>query len=199
MAELTDDPSARTVAGMQEESEPLRLTYSEDADRAGEPDDVEQLEQWLNERLGSRWDGWHEGHSGVPGVALFAQTKENRDGRTVLTGLLLLGKAITADALRKVPVTAIENSGNLGSGGNWERMQEEKAKLPPLERRPDMSPEEFSQLVAEHFKMWAKYVPHPAAAMAAEWKVKAPTVHSWIREARLRGLLPPARRGKAKG
>jgi hypothetical protein len=59
-----------------------------------------------------------------------------------------------------------------------------------------MSPEQISELVAQHYKTWARGVPHPAAAMAAEANAKLATVHTWIREARLRGYLPPAQRGK---
>ncbi|GGR78477.1 hypothetical protein GCM10010169_23320 [Micromonospora fulviviridis] len=155
-----------------------------------------EVEEWLNERMGPRWMGWYPQHSKVPGAAMFAQTKQSESGRWVLTGLLLLGEAITAEQLRKVPVSALENSTNLSAGDAFDQMRAELDKLPPL-RRDDMAPEDFSRLVAEHFKVWARYVPHPAAAMAAEWKVKPPTVHTWIREARLRGHLPPARRGKS--
>ena len=70
------------------------------------------------------------------------------------------------------------------------------ADLPPLRRSPDLSAEDFSHLVADHYRLWAEAVPNPAAAMAAEHGVKLPTMHGWIREARLRGLLPKAQRGK---
>lgn len=156
----------------------------------------QEVEAWLNERIGPSWVGFTAPNSGVPGVAVFAQFGTNREGRKILTGLLLLSDALTAEQVRKVPVSALENSTNLTEGGAYTTMRAELEKLPPL-RRDDMTPEDFSQLVAEHFKVWARYVPHPAAAMAAEWDVKAPTVHTWIREARLRGQLPPARRGKA--
>lgn len=156
----------------------------------------QEVEKWLNERIGPSWIGFTAPNSGVPGVALFARFKENQQGRQVMTGLLLLADVLTAEQVRKVPVGALENSQNLTAGGAYNRMRAELAELAPL-RRDDMAPEDFSRLVAQHFKVWARYVPHPAAAMAAEWNVKAPTVHTWIREARLRGDLPPARRGKS--
>ena len=74
-------------------------------------------------------------------------------------------------------------------------MRGELAKLPPL-RRGDLSAVEFSALVASHYKIWARYVAKPAAAMANEWDVNGNTVHGWIGDARLRGLLPEAERGK---
>ena len=100
--------------------------------------------------------------------------------------------AITTDRLKSVPVRALENSWNLTKNVD---AREEIRDLPKLER-DGRTPEEFGQLVAEHYKAWAAIVPHPVAAMAADAGVKAPTVHGWVREARLRGFLPPAQRGK---
>lgn len=187
-APLTNDYCGRTLRNVSERE---RLEY----DPQG-PSFVNDLARKLDEIVGPSWEGWHYGDS-VPGAAMFARFVKSESGRYVLAGLLLLGDAITAEQLRKVPVTVLENSTNLSTEDAYATMHEELDRLAPLQRVASMSPEEFSRLVAEHFKVWARYVPHPAAAMAAEWKVKAPTVHTWIREARLRGLLPPARRGKA--
>lgn len=158
----------------------------------GNPD-VPTVEAWLNERFGPRWLGWYAEDSGVRDTALFAQMKQNEAGRWMLTGLLLLGESLTADKLRTVPVTALENSSNLSATQEFRAAVD---ALPPLKRTAEMSPEDFSRLVAEHYNTWARFVPHPAAAIAAEWDAKVPTVHTWIREARLRGFLPPAQRGK---
>lgn len=152
----------------------------------GNPD-VPTVEAWLNERFGPRWLGWYAEDSGVRDTALFAQMKQNEAGRWMLTGLLLLGESLTADKLRTVPVTALENSSNLSATQEFRAAVD---ALPPLKRTAEMSPEDFSRLVAEHYNTWARFVPHPAAAIAAEWDAKVPTVHTWIREARLRGFLP---------
>ncbi|MQA78099.1 MAG: hypothetical protein GEV10_06415 [Streptosporangiales bacterium] len=133
----------------------------------------------------------------MPEAAMFARFEQGSTGRWLLTGVLLLGEAVTADRLRKVPVAALENSWNLTVDGGDFRAEVEA--LPPLKREPGMPPEEFSDLVAQHYTTWARYVAHPADAMAAEHGIKVPTVHTWIREARLRGFLPPARRGKGRG
>jgi hypothetical protein len=153
-----------------------------------------ELESLLKESFGGEfWRVWHEDSSRVPGAQLYAGFTEAPSGRLVLSGLVLLGEALTADMLRKVPVAALENSANIA------RQQEGRAevdRLPPLKRDPSLSAEDFSRLVADHYRAWARIVTHPAAAMAADADVKVPTVHSWIREARLRGHLESGRRGK---
>lgn len=162
---------------------------------------ISTIEEWLVDRLGGSWM-WAGGSDvpedeSVPNQGMFAQFKRSESGRWVLTGLLMLEDALTADKLRGVPVVALENQ--------WNETHERGAftaeleALPDLIRAPDMSPEDFSRLVADHYRIWARFVPHPAAAIAHEWNVKVPTVHTWIREARLRGFLPPAQRGKGKG
>ncbi len=134
--------------------------------------------------------------SAVPEAAVWARYSEAESGRWVLSGLLLLGDSIRGETLRKVPVSVMENSHNLTQRQSDAEAMGPIADLPPLRREPGMTPEAFSQLVAQHYRAWAAVVPSPVAAIAAEWKVKPPTVHGWIREARLRGYLPPARRGK---
>jgi hypothetical protein len=182
-----------------------RLQHPQDAGNPRGRSFVNALTKKLTEEIGPRWSGWHYDVA-VPGAALWAMTEEDADGRWVVTGIVLLAEAVTADMLRKVPIEAIENSTNLGvrledAEGSTvlahDRAHTELAKLPRLERG-DLESEEFSRLVAEHYRVWARYVPHPAAAMAAQADVKPPTMHTWIREARLRGFLPPAKRGKAR-
>jgi hypothetical protein len=108
------------------------------------------------------------------------------NGRRIVTGVRLEADAVTAEMLRKIPFAHIEREAN-----GWA-----DAELPPLRRSPDMAPDAFSALVAAHFKAWARVVPNPGAAMAKASGANPQTVHTWIREARLRGLLPPARRRK---
>jgi len=124
------------------------------------------------------------------GAGLGVLFRRNESGRLVVAGVVLLGEAITAADLRLVPLAAIESSRNLSAG---------VANLPPLRRDPGMTPEAFSQLVAEHYRAWAAVTPRPAAAMAKENGLKLPTIHGWVREARLRGLLPAGNRSKREG
>jgi hypothetical protein len=146
-------------------------------------------EETLHDLFGG--DLWRS-HPGPSGTDLYARYTRTAAGRLVLSGLVLLGDVVTTDVMRKVPVVELENSVNLSR----DDVTKEVRQLPTLERTPGMSPEQISELVAQHYKTWARGVPHPAAAMAAEYGVKVPTIHAWIREARLRGYLPPAQRGK---
>jgi hypothetical protein len=166
--------------------------------KPGDPEPEGYTPQELEERLrewfgGDTWRTWDKGVA-VPGAELYAGYTKTDTGRLVLSGLVLLGDALTADNIHKVPITALENSVNI----SHDTVRQEVDQLPPLTRTPELSPEDFSRLVAEHYRTWARSVPHPAAAMAADAGAKLPTVHTWIREARLRGFLPPAKRGKAK-
>jgi hypothetical protein len=123
---------------------------------------------------------------GRPGVSV--RLAPTRSGRLVVTGVCVEAPAVTADMLRQIPLAAIEREANAARADG--------PVLPALQRG-DLSAEDFSRLVADHFKAWAKAVPNPAAVMAEHAGVKSPTMHTWIRDARLRGLLPPAKRGKA--
>lgn len=154
----------------------------------------ERVIELLSDAFGEGWTLWDSGR-GAPATYVFVQAKTNADGRGVLAGLVLAGDGITAESLRQVPVSVIERVLGERSVGTEKDMRAELAKLPPLERG-DLSAEDFSRLVAAHYKVWARRVPKPAAAMAREWGVNGNTMHGWIREARLRGFLPEAERGK---
>ncbi len=172
---------------------PLKLDYDPDA----ATDDVHEIERFLQRRFGGEWVGMHRGVE-VDGAALFTQTDESESGYQVLTGLVLLGDVrlgdvLTADMLRQVPVSAIENTAN----ATRQQDQFEQVKvLPRLQREADEDAETFSRRVAHYYQAWARLMPHPVAAMAAEYDLKPPTLHAWVREARLRGFLPTGRRGK---
>jgi hypothetical protein len=160
----------------------------------GEAYESRELEQKLKDDFGG--DEWRAFHKGTifPNVGVGAGYTRDENGRLVLSAVILIGDAVTTDIVRRVPVVELENSVNIGPTG----VRDEIDKLPPLQRSPEMSPEDFSRLVARHYTTWARGVPHPVAAMAANAGVKPPTVHTWVREARLRGFLPPAKRGKAR-
>ncbi|WP_433369055.1 hypothetical protein ACQPZX_42740 [Actinoplanes sp. CA-142083] len=161
-----------------------------------DPDDESlllTLTRTLNRETNLRWGGG-AAPSRAPETLQMYGFREDENGRWVLAGMLLIDSAITAEMLRAVPVAAVENDRNDQFA---ESAREELAKLTPLQDADRSDPEAFSQLVAAHYKLWARAVPYPVANIAAAAGVKAPTVHTWVREARLRGLLPPARRGKA--
>lgn len=67
----------------------------------------------------------------------------------------------------------------------------------PLARPDGTDPEGFSRLVAQAYAHAVKETAKPALLLAEEAGVPVVTVHRWIREARQRGFLPPARQGRA--
>lgn len=74
----------------------------------------------------------------------------------------------------------------------------DKAKRRGRLTRPDgQDPDNFYRLVAHVYRDHAASTRAPAKELAAEAEVPVTTAHRWIREARRRGFLPPARKGKA--
>ncbi|MEW2444692.1 hypothetical protein [Micromonospora marina] len=67
----------------------------------------------------------------------------------------------------------------------------------PLSRPDGTNPDEFSRRVAEAYSDVVLTTPAPAVVLAEEAGVPVGTVHRWIREARQRGHLPQARKGRA--
>ncbi len=73
------------------------------------------------------------------------------------------------------------------------------ARLPRIQPPKGRLTDEFLGEVAEAYR-WAtesQKAPAPAIAEVAESEVSVRTVHRWIYEARKRGILPPARVGRA--
>lgn len=67
----------------------------------------------------------------------------------------------------------------------------------PLRRPDGTNPERFYQQVAAAYSEAVLATSKPAKVLAEEAGVPVGTVHRWIREARRRGYLPPARQGRA--
>ncbi|HKS47368.1 MAG TPA: hypothetical protein VJT49_20105 [Amycolatopsis sp.] len=80
---------------------------------------------------------------------------------------------------------------------NMEPEEPPTSSRPRLTRPSSMPTEEFYPLVAEAYAENAQQTRAPAKEIAAEADVPVTTAHRWIREARRRGFLPPARKGKA--
>lgn len=162
--------------------------------------DVAATAQLLTERFSGEWLALEWLSAEDEGAKLFAQFKPDAYGRKVVTGLLLIGSVITADSLRTISVGSLESMVmEMGHGGPDEaaaQLRHDLAQL-PTPGREGRTKAEFLRVVADHFKVWARYTPSPATQMATEWRVNRATMASWVRSARLAGLLPPARRGKA--
>lgn len=72
-----------------------------------------------------------------------------------------------------------------------------KTRREPLARPDGSDPEAFSQRVAEAYNDVVSATSAPAKKLAEEAGVPVSAVHRWVREARRRGYLPPARQGRA--
>ncbi|GAB7053211.1 hypothetical protein [Catenuloplanes indicus] len=155
---------------------------------SAETDRTDIAEQ-LKAQFGGAWTQWPGDDAGIPGATLWTQHQPDEHGRPVITGMLLLTDRVTTDALRKIPASALEDA---LAGVGTSKQAEDLAALPPLERG-SLSKGEFLTLVAEHFKTWSRYSPKPSRDMARASGHPENTIYSWIREARLAGLLPPAR------
>ena len=143
------------------------------------------------------------------------------DGRWVVDELYLHAQELTPTMLRRVPIARADAMVSLieqGDGPDFEyylkmgpgepslgelQKRAELAEMPGFKRRdrltrPDGSDPSgfYAQVAAAHRDFVAKNLP-PGEGIAAEAGVPVTTAHRWIREARLRGYLPPGRRGRA--
>lgn len=138
---------------------------------------------------------------------------EKRGNHRVLTCLtirsedvnvVIQGHGISGPLLRSLPISRLEAQANLAPGSGpigliWN--DEQPDRVAPTQReplcRPDgTDPAGFSRRVAEAYREAVPVTHRPAALLAEEAGVPVTTVHRWIREARVRGFLPPGRRGQ---
>jgi hypothetical protein len=87
-------------------------------------------------------------------------------------------RAVLSEDLRSVPIEAIEREANEG-----------RAVEEPL---PDASALDRARFV-EVYPVYARRFAGPVSELARRSGRKVPTLHTWLREARLRGQLPPGR------
>lgn len=163
-----------------------------------------------------------------------------REGRAVVTRMVILGDAIDSATLRAIPIGRAEsvlNPPTLGpplglfkplnpavlqemaergelfpdefgaidaaldaftrKAPTRRRTTRRKSRRKPLARPDGSDPEAFSRRVAEAYGEAVAATSTPAKVLAEEAGVPVTTVHRWIREARQRGFLPPARKGRA--
>lgn len=141
------------------------------------------------------WDRLGEDWKAVDGVVedvrLYAHWEKDADGRSYLAGLAMAGGRITADLLRAIPVGRLENIPTAVTMG------EMADELVPLKRQQGEPPEDFADRVAWYYRFFSGMSSRPAKMISDHSGVPLPTVHGWIREARLRGKLPPGKKGKA--
>ncbi|WP_033338897.1 hypothetical protein [Catenuloplanes japonicus] len=153
--------------------------------------DANVLAQLLREQADGEWMRWEGGPAGIPDATLWAHFKPDADGRKVMVGMVLLTDGITSADLRRIPVGELEKA----YANRTAEPDDDPATLPPL-RRGDSSYDEFLRLLARHYLAHAQRTTRPAAAIVKESGEKSATVHGWIHDARQRGILPEAQRGK---
>jgi hypothetical protein len=144
----------------------------------------------------------------------------DQGGRLQITELYMAtGQALSARILREVPLGRLEAWVNRGDvreaieadmnlpgpdfGGTAEQfhygrpvVEPRRTKAPRLNvpaRRP--YPDEFFRKLADLYARLAREGERPAKTIADANGIPMGTVYGWIREARRRGLLPPARQG----
>lgn len=140
----------------------------------------------------------------------------HRDGHAVITDMFIHAPEITPEILRGVSVSRIQAM-LAPLAAHWTRLDfhdgpepslvELRQRTPepgpdtpersPLTRPDGATPKEFYPRVAAAYSEYAPQTRAPAKEIATEAGVPVTTAHRWIREARRRGFLPPARKGKA--
>jgi hypothetical protein len=130
-------------------------------------------------------------------------------GRSKITSLTVSSaQGVTVNALRSLPLRGIEKKRDKDWAGIQRfarqitgydaltELQELLAQLPDGERR--RVPARFYELVASIYKSQVSAgFRTPSRSIAKATDTPLPTVQGWVRRARLRGLLPPARQGTA--
>jgi hypothetical protein len=168
------------------------------------------------------WVTWARG-SELDGVVVHAQVySDSVSPRGDLTTLIVTGRNLTTDKLRSIPVGRIEalaltnpEFAPRAEGSEPGPMTEAQTALmraassqfkaqayrrkprKPLTRPDGSNPDAFYRQVAEAYRYTVQHTRKVAMALAEEADVPVGTVHRWIREARRRGFLPAARRGRA--
>lgn len=128
---------------------------------------------------------------GLPNAKLEISEKELRslaDRGHLFPGEFRAIDAALASYLEKSPPP---KGGEAGTRQTWRRRRK------PLTRPDGTDPDGFSRRVAEAYNDAILTTSKPAPLLAEEAGVPVTTVHRWIAEARRRGHLPPARKGRA--
>ena len=126
--------------------------------------------------------------TGRAGLQVLAGAQETGPARGTIQVLVVVGERVRADDLRRIPMARLEQELLRAIPHEID-----VADLPPLERR-GKTPEDFARLFVQHYNAWSERDPHPVNRMAAEYGINRRTLHSWLRECRLRGLVPAPER-----
>ncbi|MFY1589123.1 hypothetical protein ACN267_32225 [Micromonospora sp. WMMD734] len=158
---------------------------------------------------------------------VIAKTREWEGRRVIADLVISAGggpPGVTAGKLKAVPIGWIESAINTPEALTWLAQQDSEdpnadptrealnkrkrdyfeqlrpfstEELPKLVRPDGTNPDGFYRLVAAAYVAAVASSGKPAAVIAERSEVPVATVHRWIAEARRRGFLPPARKGRA--
>lgn len=167
---------------------------------------------------------WVRVHMDQDDYALLVQTTR-REGRRVINRVVIAGPEIDSGVLKRLPIGRI--AADLNRRGDWPEVAPPPEKggadhflsrdldqllladqanaggfvdaepRPRLTRPDGKDPESFYGVVAQAYRDALATTSAPAVALANEAGVPVATARGWIREARRRGFLPPARKGRA--
>jgi hypothetical protein len=157
----------------------LVLTAEQDGRRVVRDLVMRSLERVSSTDLKGLPIGWLEGVINIEenARALAAETDDANRLGLALTEVELLVQEMTS-----------KPAGHVAAG---------RPKRPPLKRPDGQDPDFFYRGVAEAYTDTLRRTSAIAPALAEEAGVPVATVRRWIQEARRRGFLPPARRGRA--
>lgn len=116
---------------------------------------------------------------------LSVKWRREESGRWAVTTVILSASCVTGTMLRSVSPATLEARRNAVPHADVPRR---------TLSRPGTDPAFYSH-VATAYRQYAE-TGAPAKTIADEAGVPVTTAHRWVREARQRGFLPPARRGK---
>jgi hypothetical protein len=150
---------------------------------------------------------------------VYVRVQENEHGRLVITELYLARERVDTATLRALPLGRLEALANASPFTEEIRAKLNDAPRPGVEplspeprprwqsrkftsRDPHLvvpkgtKPDQFYKEAAELYTELAATSRRPAAVLAERSGVATATVHRWIAEARKRGFLLPAERGR---
>jgi hypothetical protein len=170
------------------------------------------------------WVLWSRVRGGTTeGLMVYAQLYAEKEGAPrEIVQLAVVGRNLTADKLRTIPLGHIETLANANPefgphiegtpqntmGEKFDAFRQETNRYvmakayrhkphEPLSRPNGSNPDAFYREVAEAYRDVVQDHRNVAVVLAEEANVPVGTVHRWIMEARRRGFLPPARVGRA--
>ena len=154
----------------------------------------------LIEEEDGAWYMWvdHDNDPSTPPIRV--RLGQSPDGRLHVEALHIEGEPVSASQLRSIPLGRIEAHANavLHPDGA-EYVVEGQAVIPPhlFELGGRSRPDEFYAEVAAIYAGLVSHTHQPVAVIADANNVPRTTAHRWVKEARVRGMLPPGRPGKA--